>query len=435
MSFARAFTLFSGAAIAIYLYGQRKEQNNTVGTAASPMPNQTSPDHKLISMPNSRKLKVGIIGASGKIGSEVLKTIWSNPEKFPNVEIAGTNTVPRVNFGMYLDFSIAYPEKMLNASKTTLSNNPDAIKDADVIFITAGLWPDKVTKSNWDSKDSSGRLVQSAVNFPLIKKTCNDINKYAPNAIVYVVTNQVDMMTELARRELPKHRVLGIGGLIDSMRYKLVLANLLVEAGYFNICDTSRISAHVICFHNGDMQLLKDSLKIDGKSPNLSDQKLADLIDKAMEQTRPLGKAISDLQKHPKRLDIDSGSSITPAKAVTDVIQAMSTEKPLTAAFNIAMDSNTAQHYGVTLITGLSVPVVIQGLSITPMPPSAFSISTAEKEKLKTAQEKLNKDTNALFELHANQTYLSDSVEDNTTITVNAPKVSLLPSLTATNRK
>jgi dihydrodipicolinate reductase len=32
------------------------------------------------------KIKIAIIGASGKIGTNVLKTIWSNPQDFPNLD-------------------------------------------------------------------------------------------------------------------------------------------------------------------------------------------------------------------------------------------------------------------------------------------------------------------------------------------------------------
>lgn len=379
----------------------------------------------------SKPLKIGIVGASGKIGTEVLKTIWGNSEKFPNMgAIIALNTLPRVNFGMFLDFSVAYSEKMhieakQTNTKTVLTDSPAELKDADCIFITAGLWPNETVRNEWIKKDNTGRLVQSLVNFPLIKKICGDIKKYAPNAIVFVITNQVDMMTELARKELPKHKVLGVGGYIDSMRFKFVLANLLHQIEYINTNNPARIAAHMIGFHNNTMLLLKDSLRVDGKIPDWNNKEFSSVVDKAMEITRSFGKTISDLQNHPKRPGIDSGSSIVPAKAITDVIQAMCTGSSLVASFNTLVDENIALKYGIKANTALSIPIVIRGMNIEPL--MGFKVSDLEKEKLLSAQEKIKQDMTALLELQANQPSLIEAEKNNISIAVNSQRVPMLP--------
>ena len=196
----------------------------------------------------------------------------------------------------------------------------------------------------------------------MIKNICGNIAKFAPNAVVYMITNQVDMMTELARRELPKHKVVGIGGHIDTMRFKYLLANRIFCDG--NI-DPKRIEAHIVGFHNNHLFLLKSTLRIDGKIPNW-DESLFEAVEKAIEETRSFGKTVSDLQRNPKYPGMDSGSSHVPAKAVTDVIQAICTEIPLIAAFNILLDEGIASRYGVKAQTALSIPVIIRGLEVAP---------------------------------------------------------------------
>ena len=82
------------------------------------------------------------------------------------------------------------------------------------------------------------------MNFPLIQKIFNDIKHYAPNALVFMITNQVDLMTEIAHPEVTDHFVIGLGGYIDSMRYRLVLADLLFKNGLLSNCEPRRITAH-----------------------------------------------------------------------------------------------------------------------------------------------------------------------------------------------
>jgi malate/lactate dehydrogenase len=232
-----------------------------------------------------------------------------------------------------------------------------------------------------------------------------------------MITNQVDMMTELARKALPTQRVIGIGNQIDSMRYKFVLSNLLFQAG----CETinpNNIEAHIIGFHNNDMLLLKDSLRIDGKIPDWDNSKIITAVDKALEDTKSFGKTVSDLQSHPNRQGIDSGSSIAPAEAITRVIKAICTGNPLVAAFNIRIsDEKIAMQYGVKVNTPLSIPIIIQGMDIMPI---TFNVLATEKEKLQLAQQKLIQGTDELFRLQLDQPLLPDVSQQRVTFTVNS---------------
>lgn len=349
--------------------------------------------------------KVAIIGAGGKIGSQVLRNIWSQPDKYTNIAtLVGINRTPEINYGMYLDFGPAYAAELFDTRRhsieTVLTSSPEDLAGMDAIFITAGLWPDANARAHMAQYDNTGRLVQSYVNYPLMLKLCRDIKQYAPDAIVYVVTNQVDMMSAVVRRELPEHTVLGIGGCIDTMRFKFVLAILLHRAGVLDNANPGRIEVQIAGYHNNDMVLLQDSLKIDGERPeNMpNDILLVLLMKQALDITKRYGKTVSQLQTHPEHKDIDAGSSIEPARVITDIIEHLCNNTTLTGAFNVVLDDATAVHYGVRPHDALSVPVAIRGKHVTPI--TDFEIHPAEKALLEIAQINMLRDIDNLL-LHA----------------------------------
>jgi len=87
-----------------------------------------------------KKLSVGIIGASGKIGSRVLEDLWRNPDKYSELRVVAINTVPDVNRGRYMDFATAYPELLFNHSsqtrmETVISDDFATLKGSHVVFM------------------------------------------------------------------------------------------------------------------------------------------------------------------------------------------------------------------------------------------------------------------------------------------------------------
>lgn len=181
------------------------------------------------------------------------------------------------------------------------------------------------------------------------------------------------------------------------MRFKLVLADLLFRKGLLNTCDPRRITAHIIGFHNNDMLLLEDSLKIDGQAPALNHPDWQGVLEEAITKTRAYGKRVSDLQRHPDHPHIDSGSSFAPAKAITDVIQAICTGVPLTASFNVMIDEHTAEKYGVRPHQGLSIPVCLRRLDEPVEPDLSFRVNAKEQAALYQAQENIYQSVQTLF--------------------------------------
>ena len=115
----------------------------------------------------------------------------------------------------------------------------DAGKDADIVIITAGA----------AQKPGESRLNLVERNIKIYQNILSDVVKYCPGAILLIVTNPVDIMTyaTLKITGFPSSRVIGTGTVLDTARFRYLLANK------FNI-DARSLHADIIGEH-GDSEL------------------------------------------------------------------------------------------------------------------------------------------------------------------------------------
>src|SRR3954464_3495963 len=87
----------------------------------------------------------------------------------------------------------------------------EAIEGSDVVVITAGL-PRKPGMSRMDLLEVNARIVRGVAE---------NVARFAPDAVVVVVSNPLDEMTALTRLAtgFPHHRVLGQAGVLDTARF------------------------------------------------------------------------------------------------------------------------------------------------------------------------------------------------------------------------
>lgn len=111
--------------------------------------------------------------------------------------------------------------------------------DANLIVITAGA----------KQTPSQSRLELIQKNAKIVKSTCDEIKKYKSDAVLLVVTNPVDTLTQLALRQLdwPRQRVIGSGTVLDTARFRSMLSR------HCNI-DTRNVHAYVLGEH-GDSEV------------------------------------------------------------------------------------------------------------------------------------------------------------------------------------
>lgn len=99
------------------------------------------------------------------------------------------------------------------------TNDYSKTANSDVVVITSGI----PRKPGMTREDLIG------TNAGIVKTVATSILKYSPNAIFIVISNPMDTMTYLALQAtgLPKNRIIGMGGILDSSRFKYQLSQHL----------------------------------------------------------------------------------------------------------------------------------------------------------------------------------------------------------------
>jgi len=120
------------------------------------------------------------------------------------------------------------------------TNDYASTADSNVVVITSGL----------PRKPGMTREELIGTNAGIVKGVTENILKYSPNAIIVVVSNPMDTMTYLTLKTsgLQKNRIIGMGGALDSARFKYYLSQ---ELG----CSPSDLNAMVIGGH-GDTTMI-----------------------------------------------------------------------------------------------------------------------------------------------------------------------------------
>ncbi len=157
----------------------------------------------------SRK-KISLVGA-GQIGG-TLALLAGLKELGDIVLVDVAEGVPQ---GKALDIAEAAPVDGFDGHFSG-SNDYAAMKDSDVIIVTAGV-PRKPGMSRDD-------LI--GINSGIINTVGENIKKYAPKAFVIVITNPLDVMVEVMQRVtgLPSNMVVGMAGVLDSARFRFFLS-------------------------------------------------------------------------------------------------------------------------------------------------------------------------------------------------------------------
>jgi malate dehydrogenase len=120
------------------------------------------------------------------------------------------------------------------------TNDYSKTAGSDVVVITSGI----------PRKPGMTREELIGTNAGIVRGVCEQILAHSPNAIIIVISNPMDTMTYLALQStgLPKNRIIGMGGTLDSSRFKYQLSQHLQ-------CSPSDLNAVVIGGH-GDTTMI-----------------------------------------------------------------------------------------------------------------------------------------------------------------------------------
>lgn len=241
--------------------------------------------------------KVSIIG-SGNVGASAAQRIMEKSL----ADVALFDIVEGVPQGKSLDISEAAPISGADINVKG-SINYDDTAGSDIVVITAGF----ARKPGMTRKD----LLEK--NAGVVKEVTEEVVRRSPDSILIVVTNPMDLMTYLSWRVsgFPKQRVIGMGGALDSSRFRCFIANELDVS-------VENIHAFVLGGH-GDLMVPLPRFSTVAGIP-ITELMDKSLIDKIVERTRFGGAEIVDLLK--------TGSAyVAPAAAITEMVEAILLDK------------------------------------------------------------------------------------------------------------
>lgn len=242
------------------------------------------------------KQKVTVVGA-GNVGATAAQRIVEKEI----ADVALIDIVPGVPQGKALDIMESAPVEKFDA-RMAGSNDYDVAKGSDVVVITAGV-PRKPGMSRDD-------LV--AINEGIVADVVRKVLPGSPDAILIVVSNPLDAMCEVARRvsKLPRERVIGMAGVLDSARMRWFIAEALGVS-------VENTHAFVLGGHGDTMVPLPRFSTVAGiPIPELLPK---DKIDAIVQRTRDGGAEIVNLLK--------TSAWYAPASAVVEMVDAVLRDK------------------------------------------------------------------------------------------------------------
>src|ERR1700755_2418529 len=219
--------------------------------------------------------KVTVVGA-GFYGSTTAQRL-AEYDIFDTVVL--TDIIDGKPAGLALDLNHARPNEGVATTHVgvppgTGGEGYEAIEGSDVVVVTAGL-PRKPGRSRMDLLEVTAKIV---------RQVAENIAKYAPNAVVIVVSNPVDEMTALAQlaTQFPRNRVFGQAGVLDTAGFANFIAE---ELGV----PVKSVQALTLGSHGDTMVPVPSRCTVDGKP--LADVMPADKIEELVVRTRNGGAA------------------------------------------------------------------------------------------------------------------------------------------------
>ena len=159
--------------------------------------------------------KVTVVGA-GNVGATAVNVIALREVAD---EVVMLDIKEGVSEGKAMDMMQTANLLDMNTRIIGVTNDYEATRDSDVVVITSGI----------PRKPGMTREELIGVNAGIVKSVTENLLKYSPNAIIICVSNPMDTMTYLIHKVsgLPKNRIIGMGGALDSSRFKYYLSQAL----------------------------------------------------------------------------------------------------------------------------------------------------------------------------------------------------------------
>ncbi len=288
---------------------------------------------------------ISVIG-SGRVGATTAAFLMMN-EVDNNIAIV--DIIEGLPQGEALDLNHA-AAIMGKDVKVAGSNSYEAIKGSDIVIITAGL----------ARKPGMTREELAAKNAQIVFDVADKVKQYAPNSIVIITTNPLDVMVAVLYKRLgfPRNRVIGFSGVLDSRRMAYYASQ------YLNI-SPSAITPLVLGQHGENMYPVPELSFVYGKSLKsfLTDEQ----YNKVVKDTINAGADITNLRKF--------SSNWGPGAGLTVMAEAIKRDRKIALEASVLLDGE----YGIKGYFA-EVPIIIGKNGVEKI--IEVDLSSEQKEKL-----------------------------------------------------
>ncbi len=318
------------------------------------------------------KKKITLIGA-GQIGGTLAHLIALKEL----ADVVLFDVAKGIAKGKALDIAQSSPVNKFNVNLSGTDNYEDT-KNSDVIIITAGV----PRKPGMTRDDLLG------INLKIIKQVANGIKKTSPNAFVICITNPLDVIVMALQRYsgLPKNKVVGMAGILDSSRFIYFLSQ------EFKI-PVQKIKSFVLGGHGDSMVAMLGSTVIDGKT-------ITDLVKEGKIEQERLNEIVERTKKGGAEIVqyLEKGSAFyAPAAAGVEMAESFlkDLKKQLPCAAYLNGEYETKDLYaGVPVIIGSKGVEKVIELELTNDEKINFKKSIESVKELLNAAKKIDKDLN-----------------------------------------
>lgn len=182
------------------------------------------------------------------------------------------------------------------------------------------------------------------INAGIVKGVAENILRYSPDAILIIVSNPMDTMTYLALKSLglPKNRIIGMGGTLDSARFKYYLSVALN-------CNANDLQGFVIGGH-GDTTMIPLIRYATYQSLNVTDLLPSDTLQKVASNTMVGGATLTAL--------LGTSAWYAPGAAVCALVQSIVRDEKRLFTCSVSLDGEYQQ---TDICLGVPVTVGRQG--------------------------------------------------------------------------
>jgi len=250
---------------------------------------------------------------------------------------------------------------------TGTTNDYSKTANSSICVVTSGI----------PRKPGMTREELIGINAGIVKTVTSNLIEHSPNTILIIVSNPMDSMTYLVHKttSLPKNRIIGMGGALDSARFKYRLAEALDA-------PISDVDGMVIGGHS-DLGMVPLTSNATRNSIKVSEFLSSERLSKVKEDTKVGGATLTKL--------LGTSAWYAPGAAVSGIVQAIACDQKKMFPCSVLLEGE----YGLDDLS-IGVPVILGKNGIEEI--VKIELSDADMQHLHQSAEGVKK-TNSLLSL------------------------------------